>query len=92
MFVGEALDTFQLDHQHIFNEKINYIFPDIVAFVAHSKRSLRGSPDAAKSELAKQRALVDLFKEPGAECIRNLKHSAQHFLSKRIGTSAFIGG
>jgi hypothetical protein len=37
VFVSQALDTFQLDHQHIFDEDIGKVFSDGVAFVGNCK-------------------------------------------------------
>ena len=35
VFVGEALHTFQLDHQHVFDEDISTVFSDRVALVGY---------------------------------------------------------
>jgi hypothetical protein len=37
VFVRQALDTFQLDHQHIFDEDIGKVFSDAVAFAGYCK-------------------------------------------------------
>ena len=37
VLVGEALHTFQLDHQHVFHEEIREEFSDVVALVGYWK-------------------------------------------------------
>jgi hypothetical protein len=37
VFVGEAIHTFQLDHQHVFDEDIGKVFSDTGALVDYSK-------------------------------------------------------
>jgi len=34
---GQTLNTFQLDHQHAFDEDISVVLPDVVALVSHGK-------------------------------------------------------
>ena len=80
VFVGETLDTFQLDHQHVFNQDIGEVLPDVVAFVCYGKRSLGCSPDATKAEFCEQSTFVDSFEESRAKGVRDLKHSAEHAL------------
>jgi hypothetical protein len=41
VFAGEALDTFQLDHEHVFDEDIGKVFSNVVALVSSVSRSLR---------------------------------------------------
>jgi hypothetical protein len=58
--------------------------------VGDCKRSFGGSPEAAKTEFCKQRPLVDLLEESGAQGVGNLKDGAQHALGQRIQL-IFIG-
>jgi hypothetical protein len=37
VLVGEALHTFQLDHQHVFHEEIRKELSDVVALVGYWK-------------------------------------------------------
>ena len=37
VFVGEALDTFELDHQHVFDEEIGEVLSDALSLVSHCK-------------------------------------------------------
>jgi len=78
VLVSEALHTFQLDHQYVFDEDITKVFSDIVAFVGYCKRSLGGSPDATKAEFSEQSPLVDFLEKPGAERVGDFKDGAQH--------------
>ena len=91
VFASKPLDTFQLDHQRVFDEDIGKVFSNRVAFVGYCKRSLGSSSDATKAEFPKQRALVDFFEETAAQRVGDLKDSAEHALGQQI-KSAFIGG
>ena len=37
VLAGQPFHTFQLDHQHILDEDIGEIFPDVMIFVNHRK-------------------------------------------------------
>ena len=54
MFGGQALYAFQLDHQHVFDEDVSEVFPDVVAFVSYCKRGLTLGPDVTKGEFSEQ--------------------------------------
>ena len=58
--------------------------------VGDCKQSFGGSPEAAKTEFCKQRPLVDLLEESGAQGVGNLKDGAQHAPGQRIQLN-FIG-
>ena len=86
----QPFHPFQLDHQHVFDEQIGKVLSARVTLVGDCKRSLGGSPEAAKTEFCKQRPLVDLLEESGAQGVGNLKDGTQHALGQRIQL-IFIG-
>jgi hypothetical protein len=61
VLAGQLFHTFQLDRQHVLDEQIGKLLSDRVTLVGDCKRSFGGSPEAAKTEFCKQRALVDLI-------------------------------
>src|ERR1700735_5243853 len=81
---GEALRTFQLDQQRVFDENIGKEFSDRAALIGHCKRGLGSSPDATESEFCEQSALVDIFDEAGAKRAGDFKDSAKHALGQQI--------
>jgi len=91
VLVGQAIHTFQLKHQHIFDEDIRKVFAGRMAFVTYGKRGLDGSSQATKAEFSQQRTFVDFLQKSGAQCVGDFKDGAQHLLSQRIHESAFIG-
>ena len=90
VLAGQPFHTFQLDHQHVFDEQIGKVISDRVTLVGDCKRSFGGSPKAAKTGFCKQRPLVDLLKESGAQGVGNLKDGIQHALGQPIQL-IFIG-
>ena len=90
VLTGQPFHTFQLDHQHVFDEQIGKVLSDRVTLVGDCKRSFGGSPDAAKTEFSKQCPLVDLLEESGAQGVGNLKDGTQDALGQRIQL-IFIG-
>jgi hypothetical protein len=94
MFIGEALGTFQLHQQRVLNQEIRKIFPHRIALVKHGKRSFGGRPDAPKTELAEQGALIHLLEESGAQRFETSKMapSTASLKAFRSVRSAFICG
>jgi hypothetical protein len=78
MFVSETLGAFQLDDEHIFDEKIGEVFPHAMALVSYWERDLGSSPDTPKAEFVKQSALVDFLQESRAQSVGYLENSPQH--------------
>jgi hypothetical protein len=54
VLVGETLDTFQLDHQHIFHEDAGKEFSSGLAIVSHGKRGFGSGLDTTKPEFCEQ--------------------------------------
>ena len=84
VLLREMFDTFQLDHEHVFDENIGEVFTDASSFISDWKGSLGDGVDAPEPEFHQKRPLIDLFQEPGAEGIRNLKHGSEDSLRKPI--------
>jgi hypothetical protein len=51
VLAGQPFHTFQLDHQHVFDEQIGKVLSDRVTLVGDCKRSFGGSPEAAKDRV-----------------------------------------
>ena len=66
VLAGEPIHTFQLDHQHVFDEEIRKVLAGRVALVGDCKLSFGDSPDAAKNEFSEQGPLVDFLEKSGA--------------------------
>ena len=92
MFIGQALDTFQLDDKHIFHQEIGAVFANRLDFINDSEGCLRDRRNPAQGELFQQGALVDFFQKPRAERIGNLEYRCQHTLRQRLEEFPFIGG
>jgi len=92
VFIGQALDTFQLDDKHIFHQEIGAVFANRLDFINDSEGCLRDRRNPAQGELFQQGALVDLFQKPRAERIGNLEYRCQHTLRQRLEEFPFIGG
>jgi hypothetical protein len=80
VLVGEALGTFQLHHQNVFDQEIGEVFSGRVALVGDGKRSFGGGPDASQGEFSQQSTLADLFKESGAKRVGDFEHGPKHVL------------
>jgi len=61
VLAAEPFHTFQLDHQHVFDEEIRRGLSDRVTLVVDCKGSFGGGPDAAKAEFSEQGSLVDFL-------------------------------
>ena len=81
VFVGEALGTFQLHHQHVLDKQLGKVFSPRVTLVGNGKTSFRGGPDATEAEFSEQRTLVPLLEESGAKRVGDFEHSAKHLLA-----------
>jgi hypothetical protein len=86
--VCSLIDTFQLDHQHVFDEEIRKVLSGRVALAGDCKRGFGDSPEAAKAEFSQQRPLVDFLEKSGTQGVGDLKDGPQHALGQRI---QFIG-
>jgi len=84
VLVGEALGTFQLHHQNVFDQEIGEVFSGRVALVGDGKRSFGGGPDASQREFSQQSTPVDLFKESGAKGVGDFEHGPKHVLASGI--------
>ena len=51
VLAGQPFHTFQPGRQHVFDEQIGTVLSDRVTLAGDCKRSLGGSPEAAKTEL-----------------------------------------
>jgi hypothetical protein len=90
VFIAKALRALQFDNEHVFNQDVRTVFSNILALIADDKLSLTASPDATKPEFPEQSPLINLLKESGPQCIRDLKNSPDHAISKRIRASKFL--
>ena len=73
MFVGEAVHTFQLDHQNIFNEEIGKVFSDSVALLGYGEGRLGSGLNATKAEFSQHSALVDFLEESSTKGVGDFK-------------------
>ena len=65
MFASEAIQTFQLNHQHVFHEDVSEVVSDRVAFVDYWKGILANGADATKTGFSEQSAFVNFLEESG---------------------------
>ena len=91
MFGGQALYAFQLDHQHVFDEDVSEVFPDVVAFVSYCKRGLTLGPDVTKGEFSEQTALIDLLYKTAPRVLETSKMAPSTRAVRESKSSAFIG-
>jgi hypothetical protein len=54
VFAGEALDTLQLNYEHVLDEDVRKVLTYRLTFVSDYKGNLRDSADTAKAEFSEQ--------------------------------------
>ena len=84
VLAGEALHTFQFQHERVFDQDVGKIFPHTVALVNYWKGSFGSRWDAAKAEFSQERAWIDFLEEAGTQGVGDLKDGTQHALGQRI--------
>jgi len=61
VFIPQALDTFELDHDLVLDKQIGKILPGTLAFVENGEGSLNDCVNSSKAEFVHQGAFVYLF-------------------------------
>lgn len=74
VFIGETLNTFQLENEHIFGENICKAITRTLALVSHGKWDFGTHPKTTKATLLKQSTLLDLLQEMRTQSIGCPEH------------------
>jgi hypothetical protein len=82
VFVGQAVDALEFEENTVFDDEVGVVVANLESFVVDGEGDLGLGGEAADGEFVEEGAVVDNFKEAGAEGVGNFEDGSEYLFGE----------